>query len=75
LALLPQQERDNSTKLMDHNDLFVLDLAPSLKTLAMLQVTKNGLNTDVSLPTVSKIVGSRIFFLPDPDPTSFQFNV
>jgi hypothetical protein len=47
LALLPQQEQDNSTKLMDHNDLYVLDLAPSLKTLSMLKVTKNNLSTEV----------------------------
>ncbi len=52
LALLPQQEQDNSTKLMDHNDLYVLDLAPSLKTLCMLQVTKNNLNTEVGDTTV-----------------------
>lgn len=59
LALLPQQEQDMSTKLMDHNDLYVLDLAPSLKTLCMLQVTKNGLNTE-GLPST---VRREIFFM------------
>jgi hypothetical protein len=46
LAMLPQQDEDNSTKLMDHNDLYVLDLNPSLKTLAMLQVKNNQLSTE-----------------------------
>ena len=49
LALLPQQEEDNSSKLMDHNDLFVLDLAPSLKTLTILAIMENNLSTEVSL--------------------------
>ena len=48
LALLPQQEEDNSSKLMDHNDLFVLDLAPSLKTLTILAIMENNLSTEVS---------------------------
>jgi len=43
--LPPQQDEENSTKLMDHNDLYVLDLKPSLKTLCMLQVNKHQLNT------------------------------
>ena len=46
LALLPQQEEDNTSKLMDHNDLFVLDLAPSLKTLTILAIKKNQLSTE-----------------------------
>ena len=33
---------------MDHNDLYVLDLKPSLKTLCMLQVNKHQLNTQVN---------------------------
>jgi N-acetylneuraminic acid mutarotase len=45
LALLPQQEEDSTTKLMDHNDLYVLDLNPSLKTLCLLAVIQNRLNT------------------------------
>ena len=32
---------------MDHNDLYVLDLTPSLKTLAMMVVNKHGLSTEV----------------------------
>ena len=47
LALLPQQEEDSTSKLMDHNDLFVLDLAPSLKTLAILAINKHQLSTEV----------------------------
>jgi len=43
LALLPQQEEDSTSKLMDHNDLFVLDLAPSLKTLTIMAIKKNKL--------------------------------
>lgn len=47
LALLPQQEEDSTSKLMDHNDLFVLDLAPSLKTLAIMAIKENKLSTEV----------------------------
>jgi len=46
LALLPQQEEDNTSKLMDHNDLYVLDLAPSLKTLAIMAIKKHKLSTE-----------------------------
>jgi len=46
LALLPQQEEDSTSKLMDHNDLFVLDLAPSLKTLAIMAIKENKLSTE-----------------------------
>jgi len=46
LALLPQQEEDQTKKLMDHNDLYVLDLAPSLKTLAIMNVIKHKINTE-----------------------------
>jgi len=46
LALLPQQEEDSTSKLMDHNDLFVLDLAPSLKTLAIMAINENNLSTE-----------------------------
>ena len=46
LALLPQQEEDSTSKLMDHNDLFVLDLAPSLKTLTIMAIKKNKLSTE-----------------------------
>jgi len=46
LALLPQQEEDNSSKLMDHNDLFVLDMAPSLKTLTIVTIIQNNLSTE-----------------------------
>jgi len=31
---------------MDHNDLFVLDLAPSLKTLAIMAIKENKLSTE-----------------------------
>ena len=34
-------------QLMDHNDLYVLDLTPSLKTLAMMVVNRHGLSTEV----------------------------
>ena len=33
----------------EHNDLFVLDLAPSLKTLTILAIMENNLSTEVSL--------------------------
>ena len=46
LAFYPKQEEDSSWKLMQHNDLFVLDLTPSLKTLALLSVIQNRLNTN-----------------------------
>ena len=48
LALLPQQEEDNSSKLMDHNDLFVLDMAPSLKTLTIVTIIQNNLSTEAN---------------------------
>ena len=39
---------------MDHNDLYVLDLTPSLKTLAMMVVNKHGLSTEVfEIPSMS----------------------
>ena len=44
------KDEDNSTKLMDHNDLYVLDLSPSLKTLAMLEVKNKNLSTKVNWP-------------------------
>ena len=37
----------NLFQLMDHNDLYVLDLTPSLKTLAMMVVNRHGLSTEV----------------------------
>jgi len=49
LSFLPNpanQGENSSTKLMDHNDLFVLDLAPSLKTLCLIQVEKHKLNIE-----------------------------
>jgi len=46
LALLPQQEEDSTSKLMDHNDLYVLDLAPSLKTLAIMAIKKHKLSVE-----------------------------
>ena len=48
LLLLPQQEEDNSSKLMDHNDLFVLDMAPSLKTLTIVTIIQNNLSTEAN---------------------------
>jgi len=44
LALVPQHE-DSSSQLIDHNDMFVLDMRPSLKTLAILSVVENNLPT------------------------------
>ena len=35
------QETDEPYKLIDHNDLYVLDLRPSLRTLSMLAVMKS----------------------------------
>merc|ERR1711972_129443 len=46
LALLPQQEEDNTSKLMDHNDLFVLDMSPSLKTLTIMAIIDNKISTE-----------------------------
>ena len=47
LALVPQHE-DSSSQLIDHNDMFVLDMRPSLKTLAILSVVEINLPTQVS---------------------------
>ena len=49
LALLPQQEEDTSNKLMDHNDLFVLDMSPSLKTLTIMSIIDNKISTEVNI--------------------------
>jgi len=48
LQLLPQQEEveDSTAKLMDHNDLHVLDLSPSLKTLAIMAIMEKNLSTE-----------------------------
>jgi len=46
LALLPQQEEDTTNKLMDHNDLFVLDMSPSLKTLTIMAIIDNKISTE-----------------------------
>ena len=35
------QDTDEPYKLIDHNDLYVLDLRPSLRTLSMLTVMKS----------------------------------
>ena len=35
------QDTDEPYKLIDHNDLYVLDLRPSLRTLSMLAVMKS----------------------------------
>lgn len=59
LEWLPQQDEENSTKLMDHNDLYVLDLTPSLKTLCMTQINKYSLNTEGLPATVLK----EIFYM------------
>ena len=37
LELMPEQD-DAVDKLMDHADMFVLDLSPSLKTMCLLKV-------------------------------------
>ena len=49
LELLPQQEEDTTSKLMDHNDLYVLDMSPSLKTLAIMSIIENKLSTEVTI--------------------------
>ena len=38
---------DSTAKLMDHNDLHVLDLSPSLKTLAIMAIMEKNLSTEV----------------------------
>lgn len=43
---LPFLEHPEETRLMDHNDLFVLDFAPSLKTLSIRNVIENQLNME-----------------------------
>ena len=40
----------------DHNDLFVLDLAPSLKTLTILTIIENNLSTEVGVQSSEKIL-------------------
>jgi len=43
---LPFLEQMEETRLMDHNDLFVLDFAPSLKTLSIRNVIEHQLNIE-----------------------------
>jgi len=52
LELLPQSaEEDTTNKLMDHNDLHVLDMNPSLKTLCLMAIIEHSLSTEsVGLP-------------------------
>lgn len=45
LQLIPPQQEDEHSGLMDHNDLHVLDLNPSLKTLCILQIIQYRINT------------------------------
>ena len=52
LALLPQQEEDTTNKLMDHNDLFVLDMSPSLKTLTIMAIIDNKISTEVDIKNI-----------------------
>jgi len=46
LSLLPQQEEDTSSQLMDHDDLHVLDMFPSLKTLTLVSIIQNKISTE-----------------------------
>ena len=47
LELLPQSaEEDTTNKLMDHNDLHVLDMNPSLKTLCLMAIIEHSLSTE-----------------------------
>merc|ERR1712107_664088 len=46
LSLLPQQEEDTSSQLMDHDDLHVLDMNPSLKTLTLVSIIQNKISTE-----------------------------
>jgi len=49
LALLPPHQEDEHSEhssLMDHNDLHILDLNPSLKTLCILEIVRNKINTE-----------------------------
>jgi N-acetylneuraminic acid mutarotase len=45
LALLPPQQEEEHSGLMDHNDLHVLDINPSLRTLCILQIVNNRIST------------------------------
>ena len=47
---LPQNNDNTLSKLIDHNDLYVLDLSPSLKTLCLLSVIKHKLQGVEFLP-------------------------
>ena len=40
----------------DHNDLFVLDLAPSLKTLTILTIIENNLSTEVGVGSKQTLI-------------------
>ena len=47
LQLLPLQEEDTSSKLMDHDDMYVLDMSPTLKTLTLMNIIQNNISTEV----------------------------
>jgi len=55
---LPFLEQMEETRLMDHNDLFVLDFAPSLKTLSIRNVIEHQLNIE-ALPESIRQVHQR----------------
>lgn len=54
LSWLPpqHQQEDENSGLMDHSDLHVLDLSPSLKTLCIMQILKYDLNNQMLPQTV-----------------------
>ena len=50
----------------DHNDLFVLDLAPSLKTLTILAIIENNLSTEVTVLQFEDLDYYKICFAGSP---------
>ena len=53
----------NFLQLMDHNDLYVLDLTPSLKTLAMMVVNRHGLSTEVLIFHYIRIIYAFVIWI------------
>ena len=52
--MIVQQEEDTSSQLMDHDDLHVLDMNPSLKTLTLVSIIQNKISTEVLVQYFSK---------------------
>ena len=58
--MIVQQEEDTSSQLMDHDDLHVLDMFPSLKTLTLVSIIQNKISTEVLVQYFQNISNSNI---------------